>query len=424
MNIKRRFENREVDEKCTYIRHKSGLDIYIVKKDFASAYAVLGTKYGSCDNRFRYSDEKEITVVPAGIAHFLEHKMFEDENGEDTFYRFAMLGADANAYTSTDTTAYLFSCTDNIYQSLETLFSMVTTPHFTEESIENERGIIAEEIRMCEDRPADAIHYNLIKAMYGEGNPSSLPIAGTVESICNITPGLMNKCYKTFYRMSNMVLSVCGNVEEDKIEEIADRMLQAVPEREIIRETREETADVFREEISVRKDVSRPLYRIGIKFPEATSENESQCNVLAEAMFSENEDFYSDIFESGLINTYSYGYEYGRMASYYFVGGDASDPMEVYRRFKKYLKNITANGIPYDAYERAKRSLYADILGSFDSDEEIAENYFDYATKGKNFINSSKEYENVTYQQISELIKKIADEKRYAISIVYPIEDK
>ena len=221
-NIVKTVASASVGEEITEIMHKSGLKVFILKKDFDTSYGVFATRYGSYDNVFSVDGER--VSVPNGIAHFLEHKLFETEEGEDTFELFAQVGADANAYTSTDRTAYLFSCTENFYESLDILVKMVLTPVFTEENVNKEQGIIAQEIKMCEDRPTNIRYYNLMKALFGD-DPVSIPIAGTVDSIAKITPELLYKCYGAFYRMSNMALCLSGRVETDRVLEILDKHL-------------------------------------------------------------------------------------------------------------------------------------------------------------------------------------------------------
>lgn len=180
-------ENSAIGEKYYYTKHKSGLDIYLIPKEMSSAYALFCTRYGAVDNCFALEGDTELTKVPDGIAHYLEHKMFENEDGVDTFSRFAEYGANANAFTTPTMTAYLFSCTNHLYENLEILLDYVSKPYFTPENVEKERGIIGQEIRMYEDNPGSAIYYNLLEAMY-EKHQTRVNVAGTVESIAEITP--------------------------------------------------------------------------------------------------------------------------------------------------------------------------------------------------------------------------------------------
>ena len=199
-----------------YVRHKSGLRIVFVPKDFTSYYAMLGVNYGSVDSSFRYGDENSFTKVPDGIAHYLEHKMFENEDGTDAFAVFSKNGANANAFTTNNLTAYLFSCTSNFEENLTALLEFVRNPFFTEENVEKERGIIAEEIEMYDDDPYSALHYGMLGLLY-QNHPIKINVAGTVESVGEITPDHLYRCYNAFYRLENMVLSVSGNTDIDSV---------------------------------------------------------------------------------------------------------------------------------------------------------------------------------------------------------------
>ena len=194
------------------IQHPSGLSIYLYPKESCStAYAVFGAKYGSIDTCFQRSDETKPETVPEGIAHYLEHKLFESEDG-DAFERFAKTGASANAFTSFESTCYLFSCTDQLYESLEILLDFVQSPHFTEESVAKEQGIIGQEIKMYDDDPQWRVMFNYLRAMY-HTHPIRQDIAGTVESIAEITPEYLYRCYRTFYNLGNMALCIAGRLD-------------------------------------------------------------------------------------------------------------------------------------------------------------------------------------------------------------------
>ena len=193
-----KLTNARVGEQCYRLRHPSGLSIYVwPKPGYKACYATFAARYGSIDTAFMRLGDAAPTVVPAGIAHYLEHKLFESEDG-DAFSRYAKTGASANAYTSFDRTAYLFSCTDRFEESLEILLDFVQSPYFTEETVKKEQGIIGQEIRMCEDNPERRVLFNLLRGLYAV-HPVRLDIAGTVESIAEITPELLYGCYETFY---------------------------------------------------------------------------------------------------------------------------------------------------------------------------------------------------------------------------------
>ena len=404
----------------TEITHKSGLKVFILKKDFDTAYAVFATRYGSYDNVFSVDGER--VSVPNGIAHFLEHKLFETEEGEDTFELFAQVGADANAYTSTDRTAYLFSCTENFYESLDILVKMVLTPVFTEENVSKEQGIIAQEIKMCEDRPTNIRYYNLMKALYGD-DPVSIPIAGTVDSIARITPELLYKCYGAFYRMSNMALCLSGRVETDKVLSILDKHLPAEKDSGVIHEGTPDTDKVYRSIIKANAEINTPLVSIGIKVPNATGENSAAMDVMFEAVFGTCEDFYWDIYESEIVSSYSFYYSYSRAKSYFALTGKSDDPDELFRRVKDYIARVKEEGITKDAFTRAQRKAYASTVRGFDTADDIAEDMLDSFLNGMDFFGSIEDLGRVTYEQVNELLKTVMDEDRVAMSVVYPNSD-
>ncbi len=410
-------KNLRLGEEFIELTHESGLKIYILKKEFPTYYAMFGTRYGSIDNVFSVDGEE--IEVPEGIAHFLEHKMFENEDGRDAFELYAETGADANAFTSFSQTVYLFSCTDNFYESLNVLLNMVTHPYFTKESVQKEQGIIGQEIKMCEDRPGDALYYNAMRAMYSK-NPVRIPIAGTVESIAKITPELLYKCYNSFYRMNNMSLCICGNVDEDKVIEVVNSMLPKEKLDAPIFKNEKESSDVACERITCERDIFKPMFQISIKYPEGTAETEAACSVLAGAMFDETEDFFADVFENGLVGTYYFDYSCSRAGSYFCVEGDSDDPEEVYRRFKAYCEKIKREGVAPDAIERAKRVGYARSVKTFDKSEAIADLLFDAFLDGTDPLSSADNYAAITKETVDAVAQTALEENRYCISIVYP----
>lgn len=410
-----------IGESCIKIDHKSGLTILISKKPFSNAYAVFGTRYGSFDNVFKLKDDKEFSEVPEGIAHFLEHKMFESEDGHDSFEDFAEAGGDANAYTSTDRTAYLFSCTDGFYRNLEVLLKMVTTPVFNEKNVKKEQGIIGQEIKMCLDRPSNALYYNLMKAMYKE-NPVRIQIAGTIDSIAKITPGLLYKCYDVFYGMSNMVLCIAGDVDENKITELADKILPIKEPVEIVSATVNEPAECNEKRVLVNMEVAKPLFKIGIKDIYGTPDENAAMLILTEALFGQSSDFFTSLYEDGLVSSYSAYSEYSRPACYTAIGGDSDDPDKVFERFCRYTEDIVKNGVPRDDFERAKRVMYADAMKSFDNSDAIAEGLFEAFLVSGDFLGLAEKYASVTYEEVMALAKRILKKEHYAISTVCPKE--
>lgn len=265
MEIKRYYDEQLNEEMLSAV-HESGLRVYVFpKQGFQKYYAIYGTEYGSVDSVFQVPGDTEMTRVPDGIAHYLEHKMFEEEDGGDAFQRFALTGASSNAFTSFDMTAYLFSCTDKFYENLDILLDFVNHPHFTEENVAKEQGIIGQEIKMYEDDPEWRVFFNTLTALFHH-NPVKIDIAGTVESISKITPELLYRCYNTFYNPANMVLVLVGDVDIDEAMKYVDKHIDAKRNLgQISRETVTEPKERVKERITQNLVVSQPLFRIGFK---------------------------------------------------------------------------------------------------------------------------------------------------------------
>ena len=246
-------------ERLLRVEHPTGLTILMCPMEgFSTAYAMFAAKVGSIDTTFKTQKEEDFVEVPAGIAHFLEHKMFECEDG-DAFAKYAKTGASANAYTSFDRTAYLFSCSDNFRESMEILLDFVTKPYFTPETVQKEQGIIGQEIRMYDDDPGWRSLFNLLGALY-HVNPVKLDIAGTTDSIAQITSDLLYRCYHTFYNLRNMVLVVAGNFQPEVVLELADKVLKKGEDITVQWRRADEPAPVVAHYVEQALPVSTPLF--------------------------------------------------------------------------------------------------------------------------------------------------------------------
>lgn len=300
---------------------------------------------------------------------------------------------------------------------------MVRTPVFTKENVKKEQGIIAQEIKMCEDRPSDMRIYGLLAAMFGEGSPFSIPIAGTVQSIAEITPELLYKCYGAFYRMSNMVLAICGNVDADRIMDIVDRMIDDEPSERALTVAEPQPLAVFKPIVTARAQIAKPIFEIGIKHSAATLDDLAACSMLSAAVFGSCEDFYSGVFEEDLVSSYRFEYEYLGQGSYFSVQGDSFEPMKVLERFKETVNAVKRDGVSRDAFERAKRSVYSGEIMDLDDSESIAESMMDGFVIGQSLIEGIDSVRNVTYEQVNALAKELFCEDRIAMSVVYPLEN-
>ncbi len=356
------------------IDHASGLTIFVYpQKGYRSSYAMFGTRYGSVDTAF-IKDGKRVEV-PAGIAHYLEHKLFENEDC-DAFERYAKTGASANAFTSFDVTAYLFGCADHFSESLEILLDFVQKPYFTEATVQKEQGIIGQEIRMCDDSPDRRVLFNLLRAMYRE-HPVRIDIAGTVESIAQITPELLYDCYYTFYNLHNMVLTVCGNVTVDEVLEVADRVLVPAEPLSLDSSLPDEPRETFEKEVEQTMPVAAPLFYLGYKCPVEGLHLDPKTLMAAETavelLCGHGSQLYASLMRDGLIND-SFGGEFfeGRGFALMLIGGESRDPKAVQQAIQAEIVRLQQNGVDAARFEELKASLYGRLLRRFNSVESSA----------------------------------------------------
>ncbi len=416
-------------EQYTKVLHKSGLTVYVFPKDLTTSYAILATRFGSVDNRFRVGDEPDFVTVPDGVAHFLEHKMFENEDGEDTFVKFSRTGASANAYTSFRTTAYLFSCTEELYPSLAILLRSVFSPYFTEENVKKEQGIIAQEIRMGDDDPSDALLYGMLEGLY-EKNSVRINIAGTVPSIMKITPEILYRCHRAFYNPDNMVLCVCGQAELDAVMALVDEIVGAAEPISVESVYESESPCAFRPRTEKRMQVAKPLFCIGIKDvaisedPEERMKKEIAMQLLSAVAFGRSSHFYHELYNEGLLSpSFSSWCQHTPAFSFLSVSGDAGDPEEVYRRFLLYTEELIKTPVSEEDFERCRRALYASYIRDFDSTEEIANAVaVDFALDGLDIFRYGELLRAITAEDVSLLAKELFRPEAYTLSTVLPIE--
>ncbi len=347
--------------------HPSGLTILVwPMADATSAYGVFATRYGSVYNTLPTADGGEETV-PEGIAHFLEHKLFESEEG-DAFARFADTGASANAYTSFERTAYLFQATENIVPSLEILLDFVQHPYFTADTVQKEQGIIGQEIRMCEDSPDRRVLFNLLQGMY-HTHPVRIDIAGTVESIANITPELLYRSYDRYYNLHNMVLAVAGHITPEAVWEAADRLLKPAKPLPPATFHHDEPATVAKALVEDTMPVAAPLFYLGYKEPEtlSTAADLAGARIIVELLAGKSTDLYTTLMEEGLIND-TFGAEYfsGPGFGVWLFGGESAAPEKVQAAMHEQLRRYQQEGIDPALFEATRRGVYGRLVASLD----------------------------------------------------------
>lgn len=416
------IRNDLLNEQYYEIDHESGLKIFVMEKpDYSGAFAMFGTKYGSVDTCFRIKGEESYVSVPEGIAHFLEHKLFESEE-LDAFQRFNETGANANAFTSFDRTCYIFQCAGNFEKNLEILLDFVKHPYFTEETVQKEQGIIGQEIRMYQDNPDWQVLFNLLRGVY-HNNPVRIDIAGTIESIAEISAELLYSCYNTFYNLSNMALAVAGNVTKDEVLAIADRILkkeepvyfeQIVPE-----EDKKVKQDYIEEELGV--DIKK--FALGFKenlntilpSPKHTLVMNLALDIIAGKVSS----LYSRLIEEGLINT-SFGKEYftGRGFSLSIFTGESHDPLKVKTEIIAEIEKIKTEGISDDDFTVSLRKLYGAHIFGYNDVEDLAGSLIDAYFGGFGLFDTAELYKEVTKADVESAIAESFDKNNCCLSVI------
>ena len=416
-----------VNERCVRLDHPSGLPIFVwTKPGYQSSYATFATRYGSIDTAF--TTKEGMTVVPAGIAHYLEHKLFENEDC-DAFVRYAETGASANAYTSFDRTAYLFTCTEQVEKSLEILLDFVQSPYFTKETVEKEQGIIGQEIRMCEDSPSRRVLFNLLRALYHE-HPIKIDIAGTVESIAQITPELLYGCYHTFYNLKNMVLTVVGDITPEQVLAVADRLLkpaadELLPKRAVINEP----AEVVTPRVEENMPVAAPLFYVGYKDITLAREG-GRCrtpkelvaaDVLLDILAGKASPLYARLMEQGLINS-SFDVEYFEGPGYatWLFGGESRDPDAASKALFEEIERVRGTGLDPALFESARNALYGRLISRLNDVENcgnmLVNDYF-YQRKPFELIDEAA---GLDIQSVYAFLQEGLKRESAALSVVTP----
>ncbi len=404
------------------IDHPTGLKIYVMpKENYSSTYAIFGTKYGSIDTRFKRSDSDEWTEVPEGIAHFLEHKLFESED-LDAFERYAKTGASANAYTSFDKTCYLFQCSDNFKESLKILLDFVQNPYFTAQTVQKEQGIIGQEITMYLDVAGWMSTFNLLRCFYHK-HPVRIDIAGTVESISQITDKLLYDCYNTFYNLNNMALAVVGNVSVDDVLEVCDEYLKQAPPLEIEKSFEDEPREIVKDYEEYHLAVSVPVFSFGYK-EECKKDIQSlrdsiETNILLEIIAGNTSPLYKDLFDKGLVNSsfskeYFIGYGYEAV----IFDGESKNPQAVADAIKAEIARIKKEGIDKELFEGVRRSLYGREIMGYNDIDNIANSIIACDFNGWNMFDAMDIYKQVTVEDIENRLSGMMKEKYSALSVV------
>ena len=402
----------------------NGLEVIVVSKPrHAKQYAFFATRYGGMDLRFQVNGVWQDT--PAGIAHYLEHKMFDTEEG-NALQELAKNGASENAFTSCSMTAYYLTCTEKFYENLRILLSFVSVPYFTQESVEKEQGIIAQEIRMVEDDPDWRVYANLMERLY-QDSPARVPVVGSLESIRQITPQTLYDCHKAFYTPSNMILVCVGNVDQARVAEEAEAILPREGGPAVIRDYgREDAAGPAGSEASQAMEVSMPMFLAGYKC-QAVDEGEDALrqsivgDLACDALFGDSSPLYIRLYEEGAVNS-SLGGNFDMLpgAHYVYVGGDAKDPRRVFEEITRQARKLGEEGIGEDFYRQIRRAAYGGMLRSLNSFENIAVSMAEGYFRGFDYYHFPEVFDSVSKADVEAFLRENVTGERAALSIIQP----
>ena len=423
-----KISDKATGERVFYKKHESGLNIYIMPRSgYKSSYALFGTKYGSVDSEFVIPGDSAPTKVPDGIAHYLEHKMFDQPDGSNVFDKFSKYGGEANAFTSFNMTAYLFSATDNFYENLETLMDYVQSPYFTKESVEKEQGIIGQEIKMYDDNAPWRVFFNFLGLLY-QNHPVKLDIAGTCESIAKIDHELLYKCYNTFYNLSNMTLFVTGDLDVEKtLSVIEENIKNKEPIGEIERIYPDEPKAVAGKYKEQKISVATPMFMMGWKDNDVGYSGRKllkksiEMEILLEMILGKSSELYNELYDSGLI-TQNFSVEYSPQKSYAYtaIDGESKDPKAVHKRICEYVDELREKGLSKEEFERIKKVIWGDYIRSYNDIEGIAHSFLSMSLLDITYFDYFEEYEKITFEDIQKRFMEQFDNEYCVLSVILP----
>ena len=416
----------ELDETLYRGTLPNGLTVMVVpKKGFTKKLAYFVTDYGSIHTDFTFEGRRH--TAPAGVAHYLEHKLFDMPDGRDVSAEFAAYGAMTNAFTSYDLTAYYFSCTEHFDECLKLLLEFVSTPYFTAESVEKERGIIDQEIGMNEDNPDTKIFENLMQSLY-RNHPIRVPILGTSETIRDITPEVLHLCHRAFYTPGNMLLVVVGDVDPDGVADTAREIL-GDEKREVAVKHQDwpEEMTFEKEETACAMEVAMPMFNLAFKSEalgngEASIRMEMVADLAAEALFGESSELYLKLYEEELIDSsFGGGFETTDGCALLLCSGDSDDPHAVREAILQQAAKIAAEGVSEEAFLRMKRSALGRRIRALDSFDATCFRLCAYHLSGFDYFRFPEIYRQIEASEIQDFLRRIVVPERCSLSIIYPL---
>lgn len=415
-------EDKTLRESYLSTRLDSGLKIIVIPKSLSTNFAMICCDFGGVDIEYERKGEKY--TLPTGTAHFLEHKMFENPDGSDAFSEFDSFGGNANAFTSYENTCYYFSCTENFFENLEILLRAVSSAHFTDESIEKEKKIIAREIMMYEDLPASNAARNLCKALYHD-HPTVYPIAGTIESISEITKETLFRAYDDFYVPENLTLCVCGDADPERIALAAEKFFCRKGEPRPKTLFRPEPPTVKASKIEEEATVATPIFSIGIKCPPpkandlAAFRRASAMRIAISLTFGRASDFYCENYAKGLLSERFYaGFTQSRSAAHVLISGSSNRPETVYEKAIEELNKRKERFFTEEQILREKKAAFAESLTLFDSGEDITAAFATDSSLNYDEYDCIGILRDITSEEVKAALESL-DLSNSAISIIH-----
>ena len=409
-------------DSCIHVKHSSGLDIYICEMPgFSGVEALFGTKYGSVNTMFKTAADSEYTTVPEGIAHFLEHKLFENEDC-GVFELYAKTGASGNAYTSFDKTCYLFNCSRNYEENLKILLDFVQKPYFTKENVDKEMGIIGQEIKMTNDNPELRVFFNMLRAMY-HAHPVKIDIAGTVESIAKIDANLLYKCYDTFYNLNNMVLSVAGNISADKVLEICDEYLKPCTDKGLESVFPPEPDDIVKAETRETQPIGASIFNLGYKCAPQSGINRlkavSAASVVSSLLTDPALPMCRKLLKDEVINsTFNCEVFYGDGYFTLIFSGEAEKPELIREAVFAEVDRLIAEGVNEKDFQRIKKSVYGSMVRELNNVEAVASLMLNAYMEGVSPYDSISVMSELTCGDVIEFMRRELRRDRCVLSVI------
>ena len=422
----KRIECTQIKEEAYIEKLENGMKVIIIPKhNLEKKYIIWGTHFGSIDNRFIMPNTKEEVFIPDGVAHFLEHKMFEQPDGTNSLDTLMALGLDANAYTTNNHTAYLFECTNNFYEGLDELMDYVQHPYFTDENVEKEKGIIAQEIKMYNDEPGWRLYMNALDCMYKE-NPIKIDIAGSVESISKITPDILYKCYNTFYNPSNMILVVCGDFEPNEIlNDIKSRLIEKEEQGEIKRIYPAKEIGINKEYKEDEMEVSLPIFAIGYKDDNVMNNSEEivkkhiSIEILLNMIIGKSSDIYKELYENGdLLTVPDMDYEFAEEYAHILISGQSKNPDKIKEKIEEVVEKYKKEGLKEEHFNRIKKKIYGDYVTEYNGVGDIARMFLADSMKNINSFDYIDKYSEVTKDYTEQVLKNVFKKDNMVMSVI------